>query len=76
MEDWCSIGSNEGLRCPSRDDFRTGRDICDWFASDVERLRTVAGFPGSIGARSAACSTAEGGGINNLLLFFYRIGLD
>ena len=70
MEDWCSIGNNEGLRCPSRDDFWTGRDICDWFASDVERLRTVAGFPGSIGARSAACSTAEGGGINNLLLLF------
>ena len=68
MEDWCSIGSSEGLRCPSRDNFWTGRDFGDWFASDVERLRTVAGFPGSIGARSAACSTAKGGGINNLLL--------
>ena len=49
---------------------RTDGDLCDFSASVSDGLRSVAGFPGSMEARSAACSTAEGGGINNLLLFF------
>ena len=52
---------------------RTDGDLCDFSASDSDGLRSVAGFPGSIEARSAACSTAEGGGINNLLLFEARL---
>ena len=47
---------------------RTDGDLCDFSASVSDGLRSVAGFPGSMEARSAACSTAEGGGINNLLL--------
>jgi len=68
--DWWIIGDSMGLGCPSRDQFWTGWDFGDWYASDVERLRTMAGFCGSMAARSAACSTAARRRIDYRLLFW------
>ena len=53
---------------------RTDGDLCDFSASVSDGLRSVAGFLGSMEARSAACSTAEGGCTNKLLLFC--VGVD
>ena len=51
---------------------RTDGDLCDFSASVLDGLRSVAGLWGSGVARSAACSTAARRCINNLLLLFWE----